>query len=212
MPPRVLLLPSSREQQPIYLSQMTKNIINISKLIRCNKIGVIPTDTIYGIVASAWSKKTVSRAYKTLKRDSKKPFIILVSSIEDLALFKVKIDNATKNILEKLWPGKVSVVLPVTSKRFQYLHRGTKTLAFRVPKKPSLIKILKYAGPLISTSANPQGLKPAATITEAKKYFGDGVDFYIDGGKIRSLPSTLVEIKNGRVNVLRKGAVKIHKN
>ena len=180
--------------------------------IKDDKIGVIPTDTIYGVAASVWSKKTVERAYKIMKRNLNKPFIILISSIEDLALFDIKINNATRNILKKLWPGKVSVVLPVPSKKFQYLHRGTKTLAFRVPKKPSLIRLLKYAGPLISTSANPQGSKPAATITEAKKYFGDGVDFYIDGDKIRSLPSTLVEIKDGNVNVLRKGVVKIHKN
>ncbi|MDP1845556.1 MAG: L-threonylcarbamoyladenylate synthase [Candidatus Moranbacteria bacterium] len=188
---------------------MTKNIINISKLIRCNKIGVIPTDTIYGIVASAWSKKAVARAYKIMGRDPKKPFIILISSIEDLALFKVKIDNATKNILKKLWPGKISVVLPIPFKRFQYLHRGTKTLAFRVPKKPSLIKILKYSGPLISTSANPQGLKPAATITEAKKYFADEIDFYINNGKMPLFPSTLVEIKHNKIVIKRIGVGKI---
>jgi len=209
------------------------------KKIKDGKIGVIPTDTIYGVVTSAFSKKAIMRTYKILKRNPKKPLIVLIGSIRDLALFNIKIDNATRNILEKLWPGKVSVVLSVPSKKFQYLHRGTKTLAFRVPKKPSLIRLLKYAGPLISTSANPQGFKPATTITEAKKYFGDGVDpvrktgvtrknkllkklyksrlsngvdFYIDGGKIKSLPSTLVEIKNGRVNVIRKGAVKIQKN
>lgn len=182
------------------------------KKIKSGGIGIIPTDTIYGVAASAWSKKAVERAYKLMKRNQKKPFIILIGSIKDLTLFNIKLDSATRKIIEKIWPGKVSVILSITSSKFQYLHRGTKSLAFRMPKKPSLIRLLEYAGPLISTSANPQGLKPAATITEAKKYFGDGVDFYINGGKIRSLPSTLVEIKNGRVNVLRKGAVKIQKN
>jgi L-threonylcarbamoyladenylate synthase len=176
--------------------ESAKKIIN-------GKIGVMPTDTIYGVAASAWSKKAVEQAYKIMRRNPKKPFIILISSISDLALFKIKIDNATRNILENLWPGKVSIVLPVPSKKFQYLHRGTKSLAFRVPKKPSLIRLLKITGPLISTSANPEGSKPAETIAEAKKYFGDDIDFYIDGGKIKSLPSTLV------VDVLRKGAKKI---
>jgi L-threonylcarbamoyladenylate synthase len=82
-------------------------------------------------------------------------------------------------------------------------------LAFRMPKKPSLAKLLKKTGPLISSSANPQGKKPARTITEARRYFGDRVDFYLNAGKMNSLPSTLVEIKNGQLNVLRKGAVKI---
>jgi L-threonylcarbamoyladenylate synthase len=173
------------------------------------KIGVIPTDTIYGVAASAFSKKAVARAYKILKRNPKKPFIVLVGSIEDLDLFGIILDSTTKNILKKLWPGKVSVVLPNENRKFEYLHRGRKTLAFRLPKKKSLINLLKKTGPLISTSANPEGLKPAETITQAKKHFGDKIDFYVDGGKMKSLPSTLVEIKKGKIRVLRKGAAKI---
>lgn len=176
------------------------------------KIGIIPTDTIYGVAASAWSKKAVSRAYKIMKRNPKKPFIILISSVKDLSLFNIKLDRATRKILKEAWPGKVSVVLPVSSQKFQYLHRGKKTLAFRLPRKPSLIKILRTTGPLISTSANPESKKPAETIAEAKKYFGSSIDFYIDGGKIKSLPSTLIEIKNEKVNVIRKGAVEVRKN
>ena len=179
--------------------------IKLLGYIKKNKIGIIPTDTIYGIAASAWSKKAVERAYKIMKRNPKKPFIVLIGSIQDLVLFNLKLDIATRNILKKLWPGKISVILPVPSKKFSYLHRRTKTLAFRVPKKTSLIKILRKTGPLISTSANPQGKKPAQTIAEAKKYFESSVDFYMNGGKIKSLPSTLVEIKNSRIIVLRKG-------
>ena len=172
-------------------------------------IAIIPTDTIYGVVASTFSKIAVERAYRILRRNPKKPFIILISSITDLALFNVNLDADTKKILKKLWPGKISIVLPVTFPKFHYLHCGTKTLAFRMPKKPSLLKLLKKTGPLISSSANPQGKKPAETIAQAKKYFGDKIDFYISGGKIKSLPSTLVEIKRGKINVIRKGSAKI---
>jgi L-threonylcarbamoyladenylate synthase len=184
----------------------------ILRILKCDGIGVISTDTIYGITASAWSKKAVEKTYKITKRDPGKPFIILISSTKDLSLFGVKLDNTTRKILKKFWPGKVSVILPVRSPKFHYLHRGTKTIAFRVPKKPSLIKLLKYAGPLISTSANPQGKKPAETMAGARKYFSDEVDFYLNEGKIKSLPSTLVEIKNGKIRVIRKGAGKIPKH
>ena len=181
----------------------------VVKKIKSGGVTVIPTDTIYGVAASAWSKKAVERAYKIMQRNPKKPFIILISSIKDLKKFNIKLDKNTENILKKLWPGKVSVILPIISPKFQYLHRGTKTLAFRVPKKPSLIKILRKTGPLISSSANPQGKKPARTIAEAKKYFGGKIDFYVSGGKMKSLPSTLVEIKNGQVSITRKGSGKI---
>ena len=175
------------------------------------KIGVIPTDTIYGVAASALSKKAVARAYKILKRDTIKPFIVLIGSLADLKLFNVKLDKKTGIIIKKIWPGKISAILPISSAKFHYLHRGTKSLAFRLPKKKSLLTILQKTGPLISTSANPQGKKPAKTISEAKKYFGDSIDFYVNIGKIESQPSTLIEIKNGKIGVIRKGAVRISK-
>lgn len=186
-------------------------IKDTSKKLLDNKIGVIPTDTIYGIAASALSKKAVARSYKILKRNPKKPFIILISSISDLALFNIKLDSSTQNILETLWPGKISVVLPCLSPKWKHLHRGTQSLAFRLPKKAGLQKLLKLTGPLISTSANPEGAKPAETIVKAKDYFRDQVDFYVDGGKIKSLPSTLVEIKKGQLSVIRQGIVKLDK-
>ena len=185
------------------------SVLKTLGLLKKNNIGVIPTDTIYGVVASAFSKKAVERTYKILQRNPQKPFIILIFSIQDLSLFGVNLDPGTRKTLKKLWPGKVSVILLVPSPKFRYLHRGTKTLAFRVPKKPSLLKLLKKSGPLISSSANPQGKKPAETIAQAKKYFGDKIDFYQGGGKIKSLPSTLVEIKRCQIKVLRKGSVKI---
>jgi L-threonylcarbamoyladenylate synthase len=187
------------------------SVIKTIGLLKKNNIGVIPTDTIYGVAALALSKKSVARAYKVLRRNKKKPFIVLISSIKDLALFKVKLNDETRKILKQLWPGKISVVLPVISPKLRYLHRGTKTLAFRMPKRQGLLKLLKKTGPLISTSANPQGKKPAETIAEAKKYFGDRIDFCISGGKIKSLPSTIIEIKNGKTVVLRKGISNIPK-
>jgi L-threonylcarbamoyladenylate synthase len=179
------------------------------KLINSYNVGVIPTDTIYGVAASAWSKTAMERAYKIMKRSPRKPFIILISSIKDLALFNIKLDSETRKILEKIWPGKVSIVLPVPSKKFEYLHRGAKTLAFRLPKKPSLLKFLKKTGPLISSSANPEGEKPAETIAQARKYFGDEIDFYISAGKLASEPSTLLKVKNGRICIMRQGSFQV---
>lgn len=184
----------------------------LSEYVKNDKISVIPTDTIYGVVASAWSKRAMQKARKIMKRDPKKPFIVLIASLKDLDLFEIKLDRETRNMLKKIWPGKVSVILPVKSKKLEYLHCGTKTLAFRFPKKTSLMKLIKKTGPLISSSANPQGKKPAETIAQAKKYFGGTVDFYVNGGKMKSLPSTLVEIKNGRASIIRQGSGKISRN
>jgi L-threonylcarbamoyladenylate synthase len=185
---------------------MDKSIVE--KLIK-EEVGITPTDTLYGLVGRAFSEIAVKKIYKLKKRSPKKPFIILIASLKDLDLFGISADNNLKKILKSFWPGKVSVILPCEKAKLSYLHLGTKTLAFRMPDKKDLLELIRKTGPLVAPSANPEGKHPALTIKEAKKYFGDNIDFYKDGGKLDSLPSTLIKIENGKVILLRKGAVKI---
>ncbi len=185
----------------------TNKIISI---LQQGGVGVLPTDTLYGIVGSALNKKTVQRIYKLRKRNPKKPCIVLISSMFDVKIFSVRLGEKDPNILNKLWPGKVSIILPSKDKAFSYLHRGTKTIAFRLPRSKQLRALLKKTGPLIAPSANWEGERPAQTIQEAKKYFGDQVDFYVSAGRrLRMKPSTLVSLRDGKINVLREGAVNI---
>ena len=174
-------------------------IKEVGKELKEGKIGVIPTDTVYGLVASALDKKSVEKIYELKKRDKKKPLIVLISSLKDLETFGAKIDKETA---KKYWPGKVSIVLPV--KKFEYLHRGKKSLAFRLPDDETLIRILKASGPLVAPSANTEGKDPATTIEEAKKYFGESINFYLGAGKLKSKASKIISIKKGKVEVVRK--------
>jgi L-threonylcarbamoyladenylate synthase len=167
-------------------------------------VAVLLTDTLYGLVGQALNKKTVARIYKIKDRNSKKPLIILIYSIKDLKLFGIKVNDGLKKDLKKFWPGPVSIILPCPIKKFEYLHRGTKTLAFRIPRKNSLIKILKKTGPLVAPSANPENLPPAQNITEAKKYFGKNVDFFLNGPKSKNKPSKLIKIHAGNIEFIRK--------
>jgi L-threonylcarbamoyladenylate synthase len=190
---------------------LTESELIVVALLKNGAVGVMPTDTIYGLVGSALEKKTVERIYRFRKRNLKKPMIILIASLRDLGSFGVVLGTREKMILKKVWPGKVSVVLKCSAKKFAYLHRGTKSLAFRMPDVPRLRAILAKTGPLVAPSANFEGEPPARTILEAKRYFGEKVEFYGTAQrKIVSKPSTLIAInKNGGVSVLRKGAVKI---
>lgn len=175
-------------------------------------IGVIPTDTIYGIVGRAELPHTVERIYAVRKRDEYKPCIILISSPDDLNKFNIVIPAEAKIFLDKHapWPWKVSIVFPCLESRFEYLTRGTKSLAFRVPDVPELRDLLLKTGPLIAPSANIAGRPSATVIQEARQYFGNLVDFYIDGGKCNGLSSTLITFTDGKLVVLRQGAVHIH--
>ncbi len=162
----------------------------IIRILKKGGVGVMPTDTIYGLVGSAYSQVAIDKIYKIKKRNKKKKLIVLISSLKDLEKFKVKVDSNTKKILNNFWPGKVSIIL--------------NDIAFRLPNKKSLIEILKKTGPLVAPSANPERLKPALNITQAKEYFGNNVDFYLSGGTSKTHSSTLIRInKKGEVEVLR---------
>ena len=162
----------------------------IIKILKKDGVGVMPTDTLYGLVGSAFSKKAIDRIYKIKGRDKKKPLIILISSLNDLKKFHIKLTTVQSRTLNKVWPGKISVVLNNT--------------AFRLPAKKSLIEILKKTGPLVAPSANPEGLKPAESIGQAEKYFSYDVDFYIAGGTLKGEPSTLIKLNNkGEIELLR---------
>lgn len=182
----------------------------IIKLLKEGKVGVMPTDTIYGIVGSASNPQTVEEIYRLRKRAKDKPFIILISSLKDLEKFDISLTTEQKEFLEKNWPNPLSVVLPVTSEKFKYLHRGKKSLAFRMPKDRTLLNLLEQTGPLVAPSANLEGEKPAENVEEAKAYFGNQASFYLDRGKIKSLPSTIIQLyEDGTKIVLREGSFRV---
>jgi len=185
---------------------MNTDIVN---QLKNGEIGVIPTDTIYGIVGSALSQKTVEKIYKLRKRSLDKPFIILIGSMEDLEKFGIQLSQKQRGFLKSHWPNPLSVVLPVTNKKFKYLHRGKNSLAFRMPKDEKLLELLRQTGPLVAPSANFEGDQPAQTIKQAYKYFGNSF-FYVDKGKIKSPPSTMISLaSNGSYQILRQGKYKL---
>lgn len=182
---------------------------HLVKILKTGGIGVMPTDTLYGIVGQALSREAVERIYKVRKRSPDKPLIILISSPLDLGLFGIPIDKGPGRVAQRFWPGRVSVIIPCDKPEFEYLHRGTKTLAFRLPEKKELVEMLKETGPLVAPSANPEGEMPSLTIPEAKRYFGGEVDFYVDEGLIQSEPSSIIQVTGHKILIIREGAEKI---
>ncbi len=185
------------------LQQNVWNDENLIKVLKENGIVVMPTDTLYGIVGRAESEKAVNRIYVIRKRALDKPCIILIGEIGELEKFSIILSEKQKMEIEK-YKEPTSFILDCADEKFRYLHRGAKTLAFRLPAQESLRNLLKKTGPLIAPSANPEALPPAQNITEAKKYFGDLVDLYVDGGEIKGQASKVIKLhKDGSVNVFR---------
>ena len=185
----------------VFLKVQTSQIIST-----LNKEGIVvmPTDTLYGILGGAFSKKAVKGIYDVKGRNSKKPLIVLISKISDIKKFGVK---EIPRELQKLWPGRITFILPCRNKKFWYLHRGLNSIAFRMPKDKNLLKLLAKTGPLVAPSANPEGKPPAKNIVEAKRHFGDKVDLYV-AGRVGGKPSTIVKYQSNKWTLIRPGAVK----
>ena len=169
------------------------------------EVGVIPTDTVYGLVARAQDPKAVANLY-ALKHRVRKPGTIIAASTQQLQELGVPHLDQTEN----LWPNPLSIILPVGDE-FAYLHQGVGDIAMRVTDDPSMKSLLEKTGPLLTSSANQPGEPGSVTIRQAWDYFGDSVDFYVDGGdRSGRSPSTIIRLlDDGEIKVIRQGAMKL---
>lgn len=190
---------------------MENNWQKTEEVLKKDGVVVLPTDTLYGIIGKAQSKKSVERIYGIKGRDENKPFIVLITSLKQIKDFGIKINTKQAKFLEKIWPGKVSVILPCPLAKWEYLHRGEKSIAFRMigQKNKNLFNLIDKVGPVVAPSVNTQGEKPAENIKEAKNYFKDNVDLYVNVGERKSQPSTLIKFEDDKIIILRQGSVKI---
>lgn len=167
----------------------------------------MPTDTLYGLVGLATNAAAVERIYSLKGRLPQQPSVILIAKIDDLQLFGVKLSPKLRARLEKLWPAKVSVILPVRHNHAHLVQGPLGTHAFRMPADDALRVLIDKTGPLIAPSANLAGEEPAKNLEEAEAYFGGTIDFYVDGGELNNPPSSLVLVeRGGGITIKRLGA------
>lgn len=183
---------------------METDIQSAAEILKQGGVGVLATDTIYGLVGSALSSSTVDRVYALKQRNHTKPLIVLIAQIEDVEQFGVILSEKLKTELEQYWPGPYSILLPTIDDQFEYIHRGTDQIAFRIPDKPDLLEVLKQTGPLVAPSANMEGMPPAKNIHEARSYFGTDVNFYVDEGELKNKASTILSFDGENVVIERE--------
>lgn len=191
---------------PVFSSLDNSHII---QLLQSGGIGVIPTDTIYGLAALAHLEQSALRLYD-LKNRYGKLGTFVAADVEQL--IGLGLDEAMLRSVAHLWPNPISVVVPFT-KPGSHLDLGKGSLAVRIPNDAGLLALLRKVGPLVTSSANLFDQPPAVTIDEAQAYFGDKVDFYVDSGGLAGRPpSTIIRLQDdGGLEVLRQGAVTINK-
>lgn len=188
------------------MSTTLLSLLEAAPFLNRGDVGVLPTDTVYGLVTIARSEQAVTRMY-ALKSREKKPGTLIAADSSQLEALGVPREELDK--ISQWWPNPLSAVLPMNGN--EYLHQGVGDIAMRVVADPLVRELLLITGPLITSSANLPGEPESKTIGDAKRYFGELVDFYVDSGEISSgVPSTIIRPRNGDIEILRQGSVTIH--
>lgn len=169
---------------------------------------VLPTDTVYGVGVSVSAPGAIEKLFELKGRPTSKPIPVLGADIAGLSAV-VEFDGSAEGIAERFWPGPLTLVLPRAAGFSVDLGGdGAEGVAVRVPAHDLALELLRAAGPLAVTSANPSGEPPASTIEEARAYLGAGVGAYLDGGVCDGAPSSVVSLLDG-VAMLREGPVSL---
>ncbi len=176
----------------------------LAAILRAGGVGVLLTDTVYGLVGSARIVDAATRVIDAKGRKYK-PGTLIAASARDLIDLGIQREHV--KAAEQFWPGPLTVVLP-TKPGLEYLDLGLASLAVRVPDNQAVVALLKKVGPLLTTSANRPNEPMVKSIEEAQEIFGNRLNFYVDGGRLVSpLASTIIRIK---IELLRQGASVIH--
>ncbi len=171
-------------------------------------IGVIPTDTVYGFCVNALDKELMKRIYKIKKRDFDKPLILFVKDKREIEKYGV-VDEVSKKLIEKFLPGPLTIVLKKTKNSIENSLIKIDTIGIRIPNNDFVIKLLNNLDfPLLTTSANISKEKTPVDLEGLKKLFDNIVDFIVDGGKSGETPSTVIQVIDGNVKILREGVIK----
>ena len=167
---------------------------------------VFPTDTVYGLGCNPYIHDSVLSLYEIKKREKTKQFPVLGYSKEELEKI-AEFSPLEEKIAEKFWPGAITLILKVKDQEIQKSLSLGEKIAVRVPNNKCALALLKECKLLVGTSANISETKPFNDPKECSENL-IGYDLFIDGGIISSKgESTIVEIENNDVKILRKGSI-----
>jgi L-threonylcarbamoyladenylate synthase len=178
------------------------------RVLQAGGLVAMPTETVYGLAADATDPIAVRSVFATKGRPVDHPLIVHLASPASLPVWAVA-DHDARRLAEAFWPGPLTMVLPRQAHVLDEVTGGRDTVALRVPRHPVALALLalmgRHAG-LVAPSANPFG---AVSPTTADHVRADGlVDTVLDGGPCTiGLESTIVELVEGRAQILRAGAI-----
>lgn len=176
---------------------------------------VIPTDTVYGVAADAFSADAVQRLLDAKGRGRQSPPPVLIPNTGTLVALAAEVTEPLRDLAAAFWPGPLTIVTQANPSLDWDLGETGGTVALRIPDNPLARELLQETGPLAVSSANLTGEPAAGSAAEAREMLGDSVAVYLDGGEARGEASTIIDATalhadgSGTVRVLRLGGVSV---
>jgi L-threonylcarbamoyladenylate synthase len=201
-----IIIKEKNDDNVLRVSCNKEGIEKASQIVSQGGIMIFPTDTVYGIGCNPYNKEAVEKIYQIKSRDIMKSVPVLTYSIETAEKI-VEFDQFTKKIVEKFWPGPLTVILKVTDKKIKESLNLENKIAIRVPDHKCTLELLKKCNFLVGTSANISGDLPYTDPDECLKNL-ENYDVFVDGGIITSKgESTIIEIENKQIKIIREGSL-----
>jgi L-threonylcarbamoyladenylate synthase len=178
--------------------------------IAAGDLVVLPTDTVYGLAADAFSADAVHRLVTAKGRGREMPPPVLIGAPATLEALALEVPGWLRSMTTELWPGPLTVICREQPSLNWDLGETRQTVAVRVPDDEVALAVLKATGPLAVSSANLTGQLPATTVDDAEQMLGDAVAVYLDNGTSPGgVASTILDVTAATPRILREGPIGI---
>jgi L-threonylcarbamoyladenylate synthase len=179
--------------------------------LRRGDVIVFPTETLYGLGADALNAVAVEKVFQLKGRDSNNPIPVLVADRPMLNSLVAAIPRVAEKLIERFWPGPLTLVLPARSNIPAPLLSASGSIGVRISSHPITQQLVKLFGrPLTATSANPSGQAGALTVAQARAYFSGAIDIFVEGGELTSKTgSTVAAVIENNIRIIRAGEISV---
>lgn len=183
-----------------------KEIEKVIQLLNENQVVSFPTETVYGVAVKYGSHEALDRLMDAKNRDYSKAITLMLSKKEDIQKYAYVNQEASK-IIEAFMPGKITLIFKKKENVDSYMTNGKETIGIRIPDSEYVLNLIDQVGPLLVTSANMSGKENTTCTDEVLKQLNGRISLVVDGKTTSHLASTVIDLSDGKVEILRAGEI-----
>jgi L-threonylcarbamoyladenylate synthase len=184
-------------------------ILEAYRIIQNGGVIMFPTQHLYGLGAAALNTEAVDKVFEIKQRPHNKPLLVLIHEQKDLTKLVEKIPSTAVTIMERFWPGALTIVFEAKKILPKNLTAGTGRIGVRMPQHPVALALAKaLKSPITATSANITGNSGCSQVSDVDPLIADKLDLILDAGPLKGgIGSTVIDVTHDFPKILREGAI-----